>query len=240
MIVGNVAADQELALLDDADLVADVGQLGQDMAGNHDRLAHLAELLEQAADLDPRARVQAAGRLVEDQHLGVVQEHAGQAQPLRHAAGKAGDEGLALVAQVDQVEHLVADLLPPRTLDAVGRGEKLQVLDDLHVVIDAEEVGHVADDPPDFLGMRVDRVAADARLAPGRLQERGQDPHRRRLAGTVGADVAEEVALAEFQGQVLQGVQFAVDFGQVLGFDHGGGHVVSCQLCGYRPGRCDG
>ena len=168
-----------------------------------------------------RAGVQAAGRLVEDQHLGVVQEHAGQAQPLRHAAGKAGDEGLALVAQVDQVEHLVADLLPPRTLDAVGRGEELQVLDDLHVVVDAEEVGHVADDPPDLLGMRVDRVAADAGLAPGGLQERGQDPHRRRLAGTVGADVAEEVALVEVQGQVLQGVQFAVDFGQVLCLDHG-------------------
>ena len=38
--VGDVVVHQQLAALDDADLVADVGQLRQDVAGDHDRLAH--------------------------------------------------------------------------------------------------------------------------------------------------------------------------------------------------------
>ena len=106
-----VAVDQQLAVLDDADLVADVGQLGQDVAGDQDRLAHVAQLLEQAAHLDAGPRVEAAGRLVEQQHLRLVQQHAGQAEPLRHAARQARDQGVALVAEVDQLEHLLADLL---------------------------------------------------------------------------------------------------------------------------------
>jgi hypothetical protein len=44
------------------------------------------ELLEQLADLDPRPRVEAGRRLVQQQHLRVVQEHPRDAQPLLHAA----------------------------------------------------------------------------------------------------------------------------------------------------------
>ena len=102
---------------------------------------------------------------------------------------------VALVAEVDQVEHFVADFAARGAFDAIGGGEELEVLDHLHVVVHAEEVGHVADQPADFLGMGVDRVAADAGLAPGRLQERGQDAHRRGLARAVGADEPEQVAL---------------------------------------------
>src|SRR5262249_55879471 len=38
----HVAIEQELAALDDADLIADVGQFGQDVAGDEDRLLHTA------------------------------------------------------------------------------------------------------------------------------------------------------------------------------------------------------
>ena len=188
---------QQLAPLDDADLVAHVGQLRQDVAADHDRLAHRAELFEQLANFDPRPRVQAAGRFVEQQHLRIVQQHAGQAEALVHAAREAGGQRVALVAQLDQLEHLVAFLAARRAVDAIRGGEKLQVLDHLHVVIDAEQVGHVADQAADFLGVRVDRMAADIRLAPGRVEQRGEHPHRRRLAGAVGADEAEDIARAQ-------------------------------------------
>jgi hypothetical protein len=68
------------------------------VAGDHDGLAHVAQLFEQSANFDPRPRVQAAGRFIEQQHLRVVQQHPRQAQPLRHAARQTGDERLALVA----------------------------------------------------------------------------------------------------------------------------------------------
>ena len=44
-----------------------------------------------------------------------------------------------------------------RAADAVGDGEEIQKLPDLHAVVDAEVVGHVTDRLPDR-----DRVAGDA------------------------------------------------------------------------------
>ena len=146
-------------------------------------------------------------------------------------AREAGHQGVALVGQVDQLEHLLADLLPRGPLDPVGRGEELEVLDHLHVVVDAEEVGHVADDAADLLRAGVDRVAADGRLAPGGIQERGQDPHRRRLARAVGADEAVDVPLVERQVEPVQGVQLAVHLGQFMRLDHRTGLAVGCLPC---------
>ena len=149
-----------------------------------------------------------------------MQQRAGQAQALGHAAREAGHQGVALVGQVDQLEHFLADLPPRGPLDPVGGGEELEILDHLHVVVDAEEVGHVADDAADLLGPGVDRVAADGRLAPGRVQERGEDPHRRRLARAVGADEAVDVPLVERQVEPVQGVELAVHLGQFMRLDH--------------------
>ena len=70
----------------------------------------LPELLDEFAHLDAGPRVEAAGRLVEQQHLRLVQQHAGQAEALRHAAAEARHQRVALVAQVHVVEHLL-DLL---------------------------------------------------------------------------------------------------------------------------------
>jgi hypothetical protein len=200
--------------------VADVGQLGQDVAGDHERLAHVAEFLQQPADFDPRPGVQAAGRLVEQEHLGIVQEHPRHSEPLGHAAAEARDQRLALIAQLDQPEHVVADLPPRRALDPIGGGEELQVLDHLHVVVNAEEVGHVADQPADFFRVRIDRVAADVRLAPGRLEQRGQNPHRGRFARPVRPDITEQVPLVQLQREVVDRAEIAVGLGKVLGFDH--------------------
>ena len=44
--LGDIAVKEQSALLDDADLIANVGQFGQDMARHHDRLSHLSELLQ--------------------------------------------------------------------------------------------------------------------------------------------------------------------------------------------------
>src|SRR5262249_4129882 len=127
----HVAVELQLAALDDADLVADVGQLRQDVTGNEDRLAHVAQLFEEAAHLDAGARIEAAGRLVEQEHLWLVQQHTRQAQTLCHAARQARHQGVALVAEIDQIEHLIALAPPLRSLDAVSRREEFQIFDDL-------------------------------------------------------------------------------------------------------------
>src|SRR5439155_26093440 len=52
----HIAVEEQLASFDDADLVADVCQLRQDMTGEHDRLVEVAQLLDEAAHFDASAR----------------------------------------------------------------------------------------------------------------------------------------------------------------------------------------
>ena len=61
----HVAVEEELAAFDDADLVADIRELGQNVARQHDRLAHVAQLFDEAAHLDAGAWVEAARGFIE-------------------------------------------------------------------------------------------------------------------------------------------------------------------------------
>ena len=75
---------------------------------------------------------------------GIVDQGLGQAKSLLHAARQAVDEVVALVRQIEQLQH-VADHLPaPRARNLVRHGKKIEKLPDLHAVVHAEVVGHVA------------------------------------------------------------------------------------------------
>ena len=68
---------------------------------------------KQRLHFQPRAGIEAAGRLVEDQHGRIVDQRLGQAQPLLHAARQAVDEVVPLVRQVQELEHVADHRLPP-------------------------------------------------------------------------------------------------------------------------------
>jgi len=167
-----------------------------------------------------RARgVEAAERFVEQQNLRIVKDRASQAQPLRLAARERVRIGVALEVEIDDFEHLVASSAPLRAANPISRRKELQILDHLHVVVHAKEVGHVADEPANLLGLGIDRIAADVRFAPGRVEQRGDDPHRRGLARAVGTDEAEAIPLVQREIDVSDGERVAVLLGQPFGFD---------------------
>ena len=180
-----------------------------------------AQLAEQLAQLDPGARVQAGGRLVEEEHLGVVDEGVGQAQPLLHAARQGLDVRVALVAQVDQLQE-VADHPPTGgRRDAVAASEEVEVLPDLHVVVDPECVRHEAEDATHLVGVPGDRPAGDLGVAARRQEEGGQDAQGRRLAGAVRPDQAEDLTGLDVQVDAGDGERAVVALDQALGPDDG-------------------
>src|SRR5262245_7565984 len=101
--VGHPALGEHLAAIDDRDAGAQLLELGKDVAADHDRLAHRAELAEELAKLDAGPWVQARRGLVEEQHLRVVDEGVGQAETLLHAARQRLHVRVALTRQVDQL-----------------------------------------------------------------------------------------------------------------------------------------
>src|SRR5690606_24095740 len=65
-----------------------------------------------------------------------------------------------------------------------------------------------------------DVEAVDLRAALRRRQEAGEDLHRRRLAGAVGPEEAEDLALLDGEVEVGDGDAVPVPLRQVLDFDH--------------------
>ena len=64
------------------------------------------EFLQQLAHLDPRARVEAARRLVQQQQFRIVHQHPRQAQALFHPARERIHLRVALVREVGQRKHV--------------------------------------------------------------------------------------------------------------------------------------
>src|SRR5581483_4406573 len=81
-------ADQ-LPLAEERDAVADGLPLGEVVAAEEHRAAFRGEALDERADLAPPGGIEAAGGLVEEEDLGVVQQGARDAEALRHALAEA-------------------------------------------------------------------------------------------------------------------------------------------------------
>ena len=103
----------------------------------------------------------------------------------------------------------------------VQPGEQLQVVLDGEVL---EQVGLVGDEGKmaarvDGLGGHV--VAAKRDVAGGRRHDAGQAPQGRRLAGTVGAHEAEDVARLDAQRDAIDGPRAVVVLHQLANLDQG-------------------
>ncbi len=213
-------AKDQLAMFDNTDVIADFLQFAEDVAGNHDGFAHFLEFAQQAANFDAGAGVKAAGGFIEDKHLGVVDEHAGETQPLLHAAGEAIDGRGLFGLQVGQFQHTFDDAFALARLDAESGGEKFEVFKDFQVVIHAHEVGHVAHQAADLAAVAKHVVAVDIGPAGGGRQQRRQDAHGGGFAGAVGTDKAKDVAGVDGEVQIGQSDQVAIFFSQAGDSDH--------------------
>ena len=94
-------ADHDQVVGDDLDLV-------QQVRGEQHGAAVVGVPAEQVAHPADAGRVEAVGRLVEDQHLGVADQRGRDAEPLAHAERVVAHPAAGLGrGQADQVEHLV-------------------------------------------------------------------------------------------------------------------------------------
>src|SRR5262249_11887200 len=65
-----------------------------------------------------------------------------------------------------------------------------------------------------------DGVAVDRRLPAGGLEQRGEEADGGGLAGAVGADEAEDVALLDIQVEMIDGHELLVPFNKSADLDH--------------------
>ena len=162
------------------------------------------QALDQVADADDLQGIQAAGGLVEDQDVRVVDQRLGQAGALLVALGQFADVLLVLGDQAAGLDAPVEALAQPVAGQAAGLADEGQVLVHVHVQVQGNIFGQVADPAPhgERLLQDIDPIHRDRARVGG--QEGGDDLHGRALAGAVGAQEAEDLSPVEPERHVVE------------------------------------
>ncbi len=195
-------AGDDLAVVDDDDAVAQPLGLFHVVRRVEQRLAAAAQLLEVVEDGVAALRIDADGRLVEDQDVGVVDQRGGDVEAPLHAAAEGRRLVLGAIGQADQLQRRVDALAQQRAGEAVERAEQLQVGGGAEVLVDRELLRHDADAALGARAVLGQLAGAHAPLADEDPAAVGGDQaaehrHRRRLAGAVRPEQADDLAGAD-------------------------------------------
>ena len=224
--IGGRVNRHDAPFVDDDDAVAGLRDFRKDVRAEDDRVV-AGELLDELARLDDLFGIEAGRRFIQDEHVRIVNDRLRQPDPLAVALRQLGAQTVGHVGDARARHHRADALLPVCRKHALQFADEVQILHDGHVGVEGRRFREV---PGPALGL--DRLfehieSRDDRLALRGRHEPGQDAHRRRLAGAVGPQEAEDLAAFHPEADVFDGRDAAVAFREVLNLDHFTG---SCSL----------
>ena len=171
------------------------------------------------ADLGTADRVERRRRLVEQDELRVAEQRDAEPESLLHALREAADRVVRAVREVRRARRRLGRGLATRAgRQARQLGVEVEDLAGPQPGLVAEELGEVADPPPD--GAVAERRAEDR---PGPRRRRGQPEQQldgRRLARAVGPEEADELAAADGQVDAVEGDRASRSAWDVAELDH--------------------
>src|SRR3990172_8796913 len=185
------------------------------------------EAIDQARD---QHRIDACGRLIEQQQVGVVEERHGEFEQLLLTEGKLAGEQVALSRQTDKIEQLGQLLVSPRLRPAKqaregcapDRGRAQHVGCHAHMRIDARLLEGANDPRPrdlagqelrDLRPLEADRASIDGKDAGDGVEERG-------LARSVRADQPHNRPLRHAQAHFVVGADDVKALGDLDKLEH--------------------
>ncbi len=197
-------------MVDDGDLVGEPVGLVEVLRGQEHGRALLDQTLDDLPQAQATAGVEPGRGLVEEQDGRLGDQGSGEVEAPAHAARVGLDRAVGGFVELEAVEQLVAARLglpPTRAVEAADHG---QVLEPGQVLVDGGVLAGESDLVAQSDGI-ADDVEADDRSAPGvGLQQRGQDPDDRGLAGAVGPEQTEDRPPPHPQIDALQRPHVAV------------------------------
>ena len=170
------------------------------------------------------------GRLVEEQHRRAGDERGREVEPAAHAAGVGLGRPVAGVLELEALEQLSRAGARRPLAQVVEAPDHLEVLEAGEVLVDRGVLAGEPDARAQRRRLLDDVEARDARAARVGLEQRGEDAHGGRLAGAVGAEQAEDGALARLQVDPVERDDVPVRLGEALSDDGWFGHRPSNVL----------
>ena len=193
-----------LPAVDDRDPVGQLIGFLQVLGGQQQRGPLALQLPHDGPDLVAAARIQARGRLVEEQHLRARQQARRDVEPAPHPAGVSPRRPVRRRRQFEPLQQLTGPapgLLPGQVEQAA---EHLQVLPPGQQLIDRRELPRQADQLTDRSSLTHHVVTENLRPARIRRQQRGQNPDQRGLARPVRAQQAKHHPRRNLQPGTIQ------------------------------------
>jgi len=228
--LGRVDRD-DLAVVDDRDPAAVLGLVHVVRGEEDGDVLALLQLVDVAPDRRAGLRVQAHGRLVEEQHMRGVQQAPGDLQTALHAAGVGADQAFAPVPQAHHLQHLTYPRRDRRLRHAVQVGVEAQVLLGREVAVQRGVLEHQPDVAPH-------RVPLGGHVVPGhdgpprrRPDQRAQDADRGGLARAIRAEETERLAARDLEVDAPDGLDLAVSLGQLADRDRGAVGAPRARRC---------
>src|SRR5664280_1746835 len=196
---------QDVAVVHDRHPVAQLGGLLHVVGGQHHRRAPLLEPLDEVPERAPGLRVQPRRRLVQEDQLGIVDERQCDRQALLLPAGEVHRPCLGAFPEVDRV-----DQLPGRHVMVKEAAEEVQELGHGESRVERHALELDPDALLDRLGMPADVQAEDLDRPGIRRAQALEDLDRGGLAGPVRTEHAEDLALADLEGDAVDGLDVPV------------------------------
>jgi len=208
------------AVVDHRDPVGERVGLVEVLRGEHDGRAVGHQAAHDLPHALPARRVEAGGRLVEEQDRRARHQAGGEVEPAAHAARVGLHHAPGGVGEVEALEQLGRP--HPRLL--AGQARQLA---DQHQVLGAGEQlvergvlpGH-ADHPADGRRLAGDVEPGDPAGAGVGRRHRGEHADGGRLPGAVGPEDAEDASGRHLEVDPVDRHLLAVDLAEALGLDH--------------------
>ena len=152
-------------------------------------------------------RVEPGRRLVEEQHLRAMDDAEPDVEPAAHAARIGAGRPVGGGLEIERREHLGRAGLARRGLFMpYSRPWMTSSPRPVSAGIGRAALRDVADPPADLLRLAPQVDAGDRRLARRRREQRREHPQRRRLAGAVRPEEAEDLARADLEVDAADGL----------------------------------
>ena len=195
-------------------------RLIHEVRGNENGDALLARQLdEQFPELITRHRIDPGRRLIEDEHLRLVDHRHRQREPLPDAERQVLREVVEVIAE----PKLASQLRNPRG-DPCRRQMKqprvqVKVLPHRQLRIEREGLRHESDALPRFDVVGINLVAEEPGLTLGGREQSGQHFHRRRLAAAIRTQETEDLPALNAEAHMIHRGEIAEFLGESLRFN---------------------
>ena len=179
--------------------------------------AQPADVLPEVPDL---VGIEARGRLVHDEHVGVMQQRLRHPDPLAEAPGELSDGLLHHLVERAEGGHFPDAGGQPAGRDLAGFPEEAEQFRRGHVRIERAVLGQVAEPAGRVEALRVDIQPGDLGGAPAGREIAGQHLHRGGLPGAVRPQEGDDLPPGNREAHALDGHERPIELAEIARLDH--------------------